>query len=174
MFKKCDYVVLDTETTGLDSDARICEISIIDMSGNVLLDTLINPEIEIPSEAIAIHGITNEMVAHAPVIQSVLNEIKSAISGKILAIYNADYDIRLLNQSLEGGLWDTSDCSYCVMHNYAEYYGEIGPYGDYKWQRLVNACYQQGVDTSDCVAHRALGDCQMTRLLMVEFMEFAG
>ena len=174
MFTKSDYVVLDTETTGLGSDARICEISIIDMSGNVLLDTLVNPEVEIPSDAIAIHGITNQMVDSAPTIESISNLIRDALSGKVLAIYNADYDIRLLNQSLGNIDWNTSDCSFCVMCNYAEFYGELNYYGDFKWQRLTNACHQQGIDISEFTAHRALGDCQMTVALMNSFMDFAG
>ena len=39
-----DFVVLDTETTGLDSRAEIVEISIIDKHGNTLFDSLIKPK----------------------------------------------------------------------------------------------------------------------------------
>jgi DNA polymerase III epsilon subunit-like protein len=42
-----DVVILDTETTGL-YDAEICEISVIDREGNVLLDTLVKPKKNYP------------------------------------------------------------------------------------------------------------------------------
>lgn len=167
---KSDFVVLDTETTGLGNDARVCEISIIDMSGDVLLDTLINPEIQIPADAIAIHGITNEMVKVAPTISSIFSDIQNFLSGKVLAVYNVEYDVRLLNQSLLSSEWDTSIHHFCVMQSYAEYYGHLNSFGDYKWQRLTNACFQQGIDISVFLAHRSLSDCQMTLALMNEFM----
>jgi hypothetical protein len=50
-------VGLGTETTGIDGDAEVIEIAIIDIRGYVLLDTLIRPQGDIPAEATAIHGI---------------------------------------------------------------------------------------------------------------------
>lgn len=176
---RSDIVVLDTETTGLDEYARVCEISIIDGSGNTLLDTLINPEIEIPQDAIDIHGITNQMVADAPTIIDVGLQIQEALSGKTLCIYNSGYDVRLLNQSFNVHLdfhkhvWNTAFDVRCIMQSYAEFYGELdNRFGgfQYRWQKLVNACAQQNIDTTNFTAHRALGDCQMTLALMNEFM----
>lgn len=48
--------IVDVETT--DLEGRVCEIAIIDTAGRTLLDTLVNPEIPICAEAIAVHGIT--------------------------------------------------------------------------------------------------------------------
>ena len=61
-----DFVILDTETTGLYSPARIVEISCIDREGNVLVDSLVNPGIPIPADASAIHGISDADVADRP------------------------------------------------------------------------------------------------------------
>jgi len=54
-----ETVYLDTETTGLSpgNGARIVEIAILDDDGRPLLDTLVNPDCEIPDEASSIHGI---------------------------------------------------------------------------------------------------------------------
>ncbi len=39
-----DFVILDTETTGLDERAEIVELSIIDKHGYTLFDSLIKPK----------------------------------------------------------------------------------------------------------------------------------
>src|SRR5690606_37121994 len=36
-------LILDTETTGLDADAEVVELAVIDCAGAVLLDTLVRP-----------------------------------------------------------------------------------------------------------------------------------
>ena len=60
-------VFFDLETTGINiGNDRIVEISILKIfpNGNKESKTwLVNPEIEIPAETSAIHGITNERVA---------------------------------------------------------------------------------------------------------------
>ncbi|HHQ4784521.1 TPA: hypothetical protein ACSPZU_004090, partial [Aeromonas veronii] len=42
--------ILDTETTGLDDQAEIVEISIIDQLGKVVFDSLVKPQKPIPAE----------------------------------------------------------------------------------------------------------------------------
>ena len=54
---KNDYVILDTETTGLGYSDKIVEIGVIDLDGNELVNTLVNPQMEIPMEASCIHYI---------------------------------------------------------------------------------------------------------------------
>ena len=60
-----DFVVIDTETTGLVG-SEICQIAIVDSQGNTLLDTLVRPIHTIPLKAIEIHGIDNGKVQDAP------------------------------------------------------------------------------------------------------------
>ncbi|MCY4410095.1 MAG: 3'-5' exonuclease, partial [Caldilineaceae bacterium] len=56
----------DTETTGLNSSAEIVEVGIVDAEGNTLLESLVRPIRRIPSDAVAVHGISNAMVRNAP------------------------------------------------------------------------------------------------------------
>ncbi|MGX1924986.1 3'-5' exonuclease [Vibrio sp. NH-7] len=170
-------LILDTETTGLDSNAEIVEISLIDaVSGDVVFTSLVNPCDPIPEQAQSIHGISNEDVCKSTNFKVVWEQIEPLLTGKSLVIYNSDYDIRLICQSLLrfcSSLYvlEVQDMlvqkSHCVMLWYADFYAEINPYySNYKWQSLVNACCQQGIDTSDLTAHRALADCEMTRRLV--------
>lgn len=161
-------LILDTETTGLDSKAEIIEISIIDCAGNVLLDTLVKPTAPIPDDATRIHGITKEMVANAPTWPMIVDQFKAIISGRKLVIYNADYDLRMIYQTnnkheLEpvfyGNQWNDAECA---MLAYAEFYGQWDDYRrQWKWQRLGNAAMQQNV-IIEGKAHRALADCLTT------------
>ena len=57
------WIILDTETTGLDENAEVIQIGVTDGAGKVLMDnTPCKPLRPIPAEATAIHHITNEMV----------------------------------------------------------------------------------------------------------------
>ena len=167
-------VILDTEITGLDSRARIVEISLIDgESGTTLFSSLVNPLVAIPEQATAIHGITDADVIEAPTFDCVWNEIKEYLWESDIYIYNTDYDYRLIRQSLSDFGYPLSNLvpffygAVCVMHWYAEFYGEWNHSCNApKWQSLSNACGQQGVDVSDLKAHRALADCEMTRRLI--------
>ncbi|TNI58895.1 DNA polymerase III subunit epsilon [Aeromonas dhakensis] len=157
--------ILDTETTGLDSQAEIVEISIIDELGQVVLDTLVKPLKPIPADATAIHGITNNMVASAPSWAEIHDDVCRIVSSKPLVIYNADYDMCLMAQTatLFGLNPVTADTGvHCAMLAYAEFYGDWNNFkGSYRWQRLTNAAQQQGV-VIEGQAHRSLADVRMT------------
>lgn len=88
-----NWVMLDTETTGLE-DAEVVEIAITNPQGAPLLNTLVKPTIPIPEEAIAIHGITDEIVKDAPNFCEVYPQIVGGLTDKEVLIYNADFDIR--------------------------------------------------------------------------------
>lgn len=96
---KDNYVILDTETTGLSKSDEIVEISIIDLEGNVLFDSLVNPHRNIPPQTIAIHGITDEMVIDAPDWQAVWPQVEGVLKNKTMIAYNAMFDVRMIRQS---------------------------------------------------------------------------
>ncbi|MFS7242300.1 exonuclease domain-containing protein [Serratia proteamaculans] len=169
-------LILDSETTGLGEDDEIVEITIIDTAGKPLLNTLVKPSKPIPAGATAIHGITNEMVKDAPTWPEISPQLCSLISGKNIAIYNADYDIRLLEQT--DRIWKVTPNlsaptqTVCVMQEYAEFYGQKGMRGGYRWQKLTAAAEQQNV-TIEGTPHRALSDC-LTTLGVIKAMANGG
>ena len=74
----------DLETTGTNvAKDRIVEISILKVypNGNKESRTwLVNPEMNIPDEVVAIHGISNEKVANEPTFKKLSREIYSILS----------------------------------------------------------------------------------------------
>jgi DNA polymerase III epsilon subunit-like protein len=164
-------VYLDTETTGLGGIDEICEVSIIDYNGSVLLDTLVKPSIPIPASVSSIHGITDEMVSSVPEFPEILPQLLDVLEDRVLVVYNLEFDIRMLRQSAAVHGLEFShpgSMSYCARELYAEFWGEWHPfYENYKWQRLGDAMQQQGI-RYDGKLHRAVADTQVTRLLMLK------
>jgi DNA polymerase-3 subunit epsilon len=145
------WVILDTETTGLDGRAQVVQISIIDGAGAPLMkNVLIKPTVEIEREAADIHGITSEMVSDAPAFGSIAPEISELLKDKLVLIYNAPFDVRILKQSAQAVDYDDglTILTQDVMQKYAEWVGEWNHMrGSFKWQKLP------GGD------HTSLGDC---------------
>lgn len=141
-----DWVILDTETTGL-YDAEIVDIAIIDSVGKDLVDTRVRPTISIPLEATAIHGITDSMVRNSPSFDQVCPAIKEIISSKKVIIYNAEFDTKILKYNCS--LYKLPKLKFesdCLMEIYAQFYGEMRRDGEFQWQKLGGN-------------HSALGDC---------------
>jgi exonuclease len=147
-----DAVILDTETTGLSDDARIVDIAVTTVHGEVLLDTLVNPGGPIPPSATAIHGITDEMVAVAPTFAQVLPDLAAAVFGRRVLIYNDAFDIARLRHELALIAADVHEFTAAArwedaMAPYSDWCGDWSEWhGNYRWQPLNGG-------------HRALGDC---------------
>ena len=97
-------IFLDLETTGLNIfDDRIVMIAMIKLfpdGSEMRYKQIITPQIEIPDEVIAIHGISNEDVADAPVFDSCLVDIQGFLANADLAGYNLlRFDLPILVES---------------------------------------------------------------------------
>lgn len=95
----------DLETTGIQvSKDRIVEISILKVfpNGNKESKTwLVNPEMDIPAETTAVHGITNEKVANEPTFKELAPIVYQMIKDSDLAGFNSDrFDIPLLAEEM--------------------------------------------------------------------------
>jgi DNA polymerase-3 subunit epsilon len=160
-------VYLDTETTGIERNSEIIEISIIDHDGQVLYDSLVKPSSgKIPFDVIQIHGITMEMVLNAPRWLSVWPEVREILSGRQVGIYNADFDIRMMQQSHAAYRmrWqaDPTINFFCIMKLYAQFYGEWNRMrGSYRWQSLDAAGKQCKIPLPN--SHRAKDDTLLAR-----------
>lgn len=152
----------DTETTGTDTAAdRIVSAAIVD--GSDISTWLIDPGVEIPAEASAVHGMSTEHVReHGMSPAAALPEIaqalaKAAEDGVPVVAYRAGFDLTLLSWELERhGLPQLDWSQLYVIDPFV-----LDKHCD-KWRRgkrtLSVVSEHYGVDLSD--AHSAAGDAK--------------
>ena len=146
------FLILDTETTGLDGSAEAIEIAVIDRDGVEVFNSRIKPLNPIPQSATTIHGTTNKDVENASSFFQIYLKLKSILESDSVIIYNSAFDRRILNQQCKlNNLPLIEFTTQCAMNWYSQYCGDWNEYyQSYTWQRLP------GGD------HSAFGDCQAT------------
>lgn len=149
-----NYVILDTETTGLGKNDVIVQLALIDLYGNVLLDSFIRPtkRKRMSEEATSIHGITMKMLINSPTFKEIYPTFQEKVGQRTLLIYNAKYDIRLIKQTAIQDEVRIEDMqAICLMKAYSIFIGEWSDYyNDYRYQKLPAG------------DHTAVGDCLAT------------
>ena len=101
------YIILDTETTGLEvlQGHRIIEIGAVLMNDRKRSEehfhTYLNPSRLIDEEASKVHGIMNEDLIDKPSFDEIAEEFLEFVDGSTLVIHNAAFDIGFLNNELK-------------------------------------------------------------------------
>jgi len=99
-------IVLDTETTGLDplSGHRVVEIGCVELVNHVATGNTfhqyVNPERDMPAEAFAVHGLSNDFLAGHPVFADIADAFLDFVGEAPLIIHNASFDMGFLNAEL--------------------------------------------------------------------------
>ena len=157
------YIVLDTETTGLDPDDghKIIEIGCIEiLNRNITNNTFhkyINPNREIDVEASKIHGLTNKFLKNKPVFEEIYLELREYISNSPIIIHNAPFDIGFLKKehtttSVNNKFLDNEIIDSLKLAR------KISPG---KKNTLDALCERYSVDNSDRTLHGALLDAKL-------------
>lgn len=100
-------IVLDTETTGFDPDSgdRLVEIGAVELKGHMptgnTYHQYINPEREVPQDAVDVHGLTLDFLRDKPVFSKVASGFVNFIGDAKLVIHNAAFDMKFLNAELK-------------------------------------------------------------------------
>jgi DNA polymerase III subunit epsilon len=159
------FVVIDWETTGVDVDAEIVQIGIINHLGVTVFHSLVKPTQPILNSHI--HGITNAMVQDAPTFPEVYEQVKAALGDKIVAAYNVEFEKRILRQVCERHELEpiTFKAAYCAMLWFAQWRGEWNfSRNGWAWAKLHEALNAFGLKHDDFggKAHSAIGDAAAT------------
>ena len=167
------YVILDTETTGVEEEDRIIQLSylVTDMEGNILEvhDDLCTAPLPTKFDSMAIHNITPEMLEGKPVCVDTkafarLNELN--VPENIMVIQNAEFDEAMLAKEGFTSVMNLIDTYRILRKKYAlqtphglqhKRY-ELGLYK--REPELIN---ELGVEVR---AHDALGDVVVLKLFL--------
>jgi DNA polymerase-3 subunit epsilon len=115
------YVVLDTETTGINPLAghRLIEIGCVELLDRTITGktyhTYINPEREVDAGAFQVHGISREFLDDKPLFKDILSQLLAFISGAQLIIHNAPFDCGFLTAELTHQQWPHPLTHYCSV-----------------------------------------------------------
>lgn len=165
-----EYVVFDTESTGLDisQGARLVSISGVRVRGGKVLaadtfDALVNPGMPIPPESTKVHKITDEMVAGAKTIAEILPKFKEWAGNAVLVAHNAAFDMRLLasEAALTGQTRPLNPVLDTLLLSY-------GVHKDIEGHSLDAICERFGVTVEG--RHTSIGDAITTARLFVKFI----
>lgn len=147
-------VAIDLETTGLSPLMdRIIELSAIKVTPNGIevFDELIEPEITIPANTIAIHKITNEMVKGKPKIEEVLPKYLPFAEGLPIIAHNARFDLGFILFNMhQQNFKPTESRVYCSVKYSRAAIPKLDSY------KLGNLC--ETLDITLVNHHRALDD----------------
>jgi len=156
-----DFVVLDTETTGLTAP-ELVSIAILDRAGQAVLHRRVLPGKPIEPDASRVNGLTLESLAEEPLFPEIAAAVTSALSNRLVVIYNAEYDRQVLrNTFARYGLPMPRFDAWCAMEWFARVAGVwSASRQSFAWQSLAKAARFFGVDQP--TAHDALADCRTT------------
>ncbi len=160
-------VYLDTETTGLERTDEIVEISIIDDDGLVVYESLVRPSQPIPASATSIHGLTNADVRGARTWPVVWPDVRAALFGRLVVIYNEEFDVRMMQQSHARYRlpWKDKFTTVDLLRLYAEFRGEWDVRrNSYRLVSLADAGQQCHISLPN--AHRSTADTLLTRAVL--------
>ncbi len=97
---------VDVETTGLEpsSGDRVCEIALLRVQGGqevARFTSLVHPQRLMHPAAMAVHGITDAMLATAPPFAALIPDIQLLLHNTVLVAHNAHFDVRFLRHEFE-------------------------------------------------------------------------
>ena len=157
------YIVLDTETTGLDPDDghKIIEIGCVEIINRKVTDNTfhkyINPLREIDIEASKVHGLTASNLSDKPLFDDIYDEFVSYISGSPLIIHNAPFDMGFLKKEFSYLERKNSFINNEIIDS-LKLARKISPG---KKNSLDALCDRYSVDNSDRNFHGALLDARL-------------
>ncbi len=157
------YIVLDTETTGLDPDDghKIIEVGCIEIINRKVTDNTfhkyLNPEREIDIEASKVHGLTATNLSDKPLFEDIYDEFLAYISDSPLIIHNAPFDLGFLKKEFEYLKLDSKFFTNEIIDT-LKLARKISPG---KKNTLDALCERYSIDNSDRDFHGALLDARL-------------
>ena len=176
------YIVLDTETTGLNDNSQIVELGCHEIINGKLtggqFHIYIRPRTVMDNEVIKIHKITNTFYddyykgIYEGDKQNLINFIKF-VGNSLIFAHNAPFDMNAINKELK--FWKLNEISFkrfrCTMRIFTEVIGKIDPSYYDKFVNLEKCCEFFKLKCEKDSYHNALFDSFMTARLIDKLYE---
>jgi DNA polymerase-3 subunit epsilon len=162
-------IIFDTETTGLSPAGgdRMVEIGCIEMLGRVEtgrhFHAYFNPDRSMPSEAEAVHGLSDIFLSDKPRFADKVEELLEFIGDSPLVAHNASFDFGFLNHELQR----CGRQSVCMTRMVDTLVIARSRHPGAK-HSLDALCTRYGVDRTQRVKHGALLDAQLLAQVYIE------
>lgn len=156
-----DITVLDFETTGFSPvENEIIQIGAIKYRNELEVGRFscyVKPLNPIPPKITKITGITNKMVAEAPFIENVLDDLKQFLENETIVAHNASFDMKFLLENFDRHGIDYK--RYRVIDTLSLARQQISETPNHKLPTLKKFL------NIEAESHDALADCEVTAKL---------
>ena len=165
-----EFAVVDIETTGSTPQlAGITEIAIVIHNGVEVTGkyvTLINPRQKIPPFIVNMTGISDAMVANAPLFEEVAPQIFNLLNGRIFVAHNVSFDYSFVHYLLWKCGFQWSAPKLCTIKLSRRVFPGLEKYG------LGSLTRDLGIRIEG--RHRAWGDAAATAQVLTMAIEKEG
>lgn len=155
------HIYIDLETTGLNPNQdRICQLGVI-LDDGTEINSLINPEINIPKQVSDLHGITNELVQDAPkFVDFAARLVDELEAAEVFVAYNYAFDFQFLqNELFKAVQYELREDSFVFLDPY-KIFKTMFPHN------LSNAYkFYTGKEFNE--AHNAIHDIRATKEVLI-------
>jgi DNA polymerase-3 subunit epsilon len=161
------YAIVDIETTGSYASANgITEVAIYVFDGNKVVEkfeSLINPGQPIPRYIQSFTGITDQMVADAPLFEQIAPRISGLLNENIFIAHNVNFDYSFLKSHLLRAGHDLRAKKLCTVRLSRKIFPGFPSYS------LGNLCHSLEITINN--RHRAGGDAEATVSVFSKLLE---
>jgi DNA polymerase-3 subunit epsilon len=162
-------VLFDTETTGLDPTKghRVIEVAALELENDLPtgrnFHALLQPDRDIPEDAIRIHGITPQRLVGQPRFPDIADKLLAFFGDGMLVAHNAPFDFGFINAELALAGRPALDPARML---------DTLALAKARFPGLPNSldalCRRFGIDLSERTSHNALLDCKLLAAVYVE------
>lgn len=164
------FAIVDIETTGsFAAENGITEIAIVLFNGEEVekrFTTLVQPQYPIPKFVSHLTGITNAMVANAPLFADVATDVFRMLQNRIFVAHNVNFDYSFIKHHLRVCGYEWNAKKMCTLKLAREAFPGLQKYG------LGSLCRQLEIPIEN--RHRAGGDADATCILFDRILKKGG
>jgi DNA polymerase III subunit epsilon len=160
------YAIVDIETTGgYAANNGITELAIVLHDGKNEIrrfETLVNPQMKIPSYIQALPGISDDMVKDAPSFETIATQVYELLQDSVFVAHNVNFDYSFLKKHLLDNGLDLRAKKLCTVRLSRKVFPGLVGYS------LGKLCRQLNIPISN--RHRAGGDADATARLFSKIL----